>query len=545
MNRFLILILLVPGIFSQAQQKPITANSKIEKVTIFLKGAQITRSSDVSLPLGKSEIIFSEVSPKIEQQSIQVKANDAVTILAVSVQQNFLKEQQVRENIKSLETDKENLNDKIIITRSTLNIYKQEETLILKNQDIKGTTTTLKASELKDAADFQRQRLTEIYAKEFELDKSIKKMENDLSKINNQLYALNQQTNLATGEIAVTVMTKSSLNSHFTLDYMVNNAGWQPAYDIRVKDISSPLTIQQKAKVYQQSGEDWKEVKLSLSTGTPDKNATQPMLSPWFLGYKIPYSGIRVRGAASSAALEEVVVTGYGTRSDDAEPAPMTSKKETSLSQNAVQTNTTFQPTTVTYEIELPYTVMNDGKTYSVDIIEFNLKADYEYFAVPKLQQEAFLTAKITNWQDLNLLDGNANLFFEGTYLGTSYLDAQNAGDTMKISLGKDKGVIVKRVLQKDFSQKKFLGSTKSDTRQYEITIRNNKQQDISIRIEDQFPIPNTKEIEIGKLSYGNGNLDDTTQKVSWLVSLTSKKEEKLPFGFTIKYPKDKIVVLD
>ena len=261
------------------------------------------------------------------------------------------------------------------------------------------------------------------------------------------------------------------------------------------------------------------------------------------MGYKIAYSGIRVRGASSQ--LDEVVVVGYGVAKSDENDETMPRAIQGKAAGLSVQTVTTYQPTTTTYEIDLPYTVMNDGKTYSVDINEYSLKADYEYFAVPKIQQEAFLTAKITNWQDLNLLDGNANLFFEGTYLGTSYLDAKNADDTMKISLGKDKGVVVKRVLQKDFSQKKFLGSNKSDTRQYEITVRNNKQQDIQIRIEDQFPIPNNKEIEIGKLTYGNGSLDDTSQKVSWLVSLSSKKEEKLPFGFTVKYPKDKIVVLD
>ena len=132
----------------------------------------------------------------------------------------------------------------------------------------------------------------------------------------------------------------------------------------------------------------------------------------------------------------------------------------------------------------------------------------YEYYAVPKIEPDVYLTAKVIDWQELNLQPGEANLFFEGTYLGQSFLDVLNAGDTLKLSLGKDKGVVAKRTLQKEFSSKKFLGSNKTDTRQYEITIRNNKPQPINIIIEDQFPISTQKDIEIQDKKYDGARLN-------------------------------------
>ena len=174
-----------------------------------------------------------------------------------------------------------------------------------------------------------------------------------------------------------------------------------------------------------------------------------------------------------------------------------------------------------------------------------SLNALYEYFTIPKLESSAYLTAKITGWQELNLLPGEASLFFEGTYLGNSLLDVLSAGDTLNLSLGKDKSVVIKRTLMKDYSSKRFLGNNKSDSRKYEISVRNNKQQPVKIIVEDQFPVSTDKDIEVDKLSYENGKLDDDTKKISWTFSIDSKKENKLEMGYTVKYPKDKVLQLD
>lgn len=615
---------------ANAQNKK-NVESKIDKVTVFLEGAQTQRSAKVSLTPGKYELVFSSISPSIDAQSIQVKAEGQVTVLSVIHQQNFMKEQQKQEEIKELETQKESLLEKIALQRNILNVFKQEEALLVKNQQIGGANTGLKAVDLKEAADFQRNRLTEVYQKQMETDRQIRKQETELAKLNKQLNELNQKADISTSEIHVTVNAKETTNSLFTLTYLVRKSGWYPTYDIRVKDISSPINLQYKANVFQQSGEDWKDVKLYLSTGNPNESGTKPVVNPWFLKYyypnalsnqlqgrvagvsisttngvisgritdsrgnPVPGASITVKGARTGTAadangnffinagagspvlvvsavgmetseitptsanlnislreaassLGEVVVVGYSSGSgyNNWDNSPVNSanirkRKE----QTALTTSTLYQPTSTVYEIDDPYTILNDGKTYTVEIDGYEVKAQFEYYAAPKYETDAFLTARIADWQELNLLPGEANLFFEGTFLGKSTLDVTNAGDTLNLSLGRDKGVVVKRTLLKEYSSRKFMGSNKTDTRQYEIVIRNNKQQPISITIDDQFPITTMKEIEIQDRKYDGAKLDDDTQKLTWQLTIDPKKENKIGFRYEVKYPRDKVLQLD
>jgi len=631
---FLLQILLFIYFFQYAQVKKQTADSKINKVTVFLEGSQVERTAKASLTAGKQELVFSNISPNIEKQSIQVRADGNLTVLSVNHQQNFLKEQQKQDEIKELEEKKEQILFSITKEKNLLQVYKQEEGMMIKNQGI-GGNNGIKATDLKEAADFQRTRLTEIYQKQQEIEKEIKKLELEAGKINLQLIALNQKADLSTSEIIVTVQTKENITSNFTLTYLVKNSGWYATYDIRVKDISNPINLQYKANVFQSSGEDWKDVKLFLSTGNPNEKSDKPSIAPWYLRFHTYAAPIVIRGASSFAPgaasqlynnaisgrvvdekgqpipgvsiiikgtktgvasdnngnfrlnstsqtnsiivsavgfesrefiaskndvvnvsltpstqnLSEVVVTtGFGTRSsydgNDSYNKDEESNKR-KKDQTAIETIATYQPTTIVYEIQDPYSILNDGKTYTVDIDAFEIPALYEYYAIPKLEPEVYLTAKVIDWQDLNLLPGDANLFFEGTYLGQSFLDVLNATDTLKLSLGKDKGVVAKRTLLKEFSSKKFLGNNKTDTRQYEIAIRNNKQQPISIIVEDQFPISTQKDIEIQDKKYEGAKLNDDTQKLTWKQTLEPKKETKLNFRYEVKYPKEKTLHLD
>lgn len=630
-----IITLLAVTLFMQspAQTKK-NIDSKIEKVTVFLEGAQVQRSAKTNLAPGKHELVFTNISPSVDKQSIQVKADGNITVLSVIHQLNFLKEQQKQGEIKEVETQKETQLEKIALQKNILVVYKQEETMLIKNQQVGGANNGLKATDLKDAADFQRNRLTEVYQKQMETDRAVKKLEADLAKMNKQLAELNQKADISTSEIHVTLNAKETTNANFTVTYLVKQSGWFPTYDIRVKDISSPIHLQYKANVFQSSGEDWKDIKLFLSTGNPNENGTKPTVSPWYLRYVyntqpsvqirgissiqgnympgtisgfvrdengLPVAGasVLIKGtqtgtmtdaggffslaaspgnnvvvissvgylskelnAASSYVnvnlqtnnnkLEEVVVTAYGLQgkvaglniSDGSDYTTDRSFKK-KKAESSINTTTIYQPTTTIYEIEDPYTVLNDGKTYMVEIDGYEVKAMYEYYAAPKIEPDAFLTAKVIDWQELNLLPGEANLFFEGTFLGKSLLNVSAAGDTLNLSLGKDKGVVVKRTLLKEYSSKRFIGSNKTDTRQYEIVIRNNKQQPVSIVVEDQFPISTQKEIEVQDKKYEGAKLDDDTQRITWQFSVDPKKENKVGFKYEVKYPKEKVLQLD
>lgn len=616
-------IVLLQISFAQPTQKNI--DTKIEKATVFLNGAQINRSGKTTVSPGNSEIIFKGISPYINKQSIQVKAEGNFTVLSVVHKLNYLQEQTKQADVQKVEEQKEMVQDRINMETNMMSIYQNEENLLAKNQAIVAQNTGLKTTDLKEAADFHRQRLTELKLKETEVSKTLKKLYAEIAKLNKQQDELNKQASTATSEVVVTVQSAATANADFTLSYFVDKAGWYPTYDIRVKDITQPITMAYKANVYQSSGEDWKEVKLTLSTADPKQNGEKPNLPTWYLHYFTPqfyginntnsntynpnvrevsgrityqngqalsYATVMVKGTKTGTttdangnfritipynastivisavglqtrelfissnqmniamqnanqSLEEVVVVGYGTSrsaDEDFTSSYAKLKKEASIPLTVSERQNT---TSFSYDIETPYTILNDGKTSTVEMKQMEVPALYEYYCAPKLEQDVFLTAKITDWSDLNLLEGESNLFFEGTFIGKALINPKTAGDTLSLSLGRDKNIAVKRTSIKEFSKKQFLGSNKIDYRTFEISIRNNKKQSINLIIEDQYPISTMKEVEVDKIENKEAELDTETGKLKWIINLDAGKEKKVGFKYSVKYPKGNTIILE
>ena len=254
------LIIVLSFISSIGQTRSIPAESKIRQVIVFVQGAQVERTSRLTIPAGRSEIVFSNISPQLEKQSIQLKADQNITVIAVNQQVNFLKAQADRQEISELEENLTEQSDKLDWEKNMLQVYKQEEIMLQKNQQI-GGNDGLKTTELKEAMDYQRMKMTEVLQKQAETNKRIKSIEKNISKIRHQLTEMNQRKDVSTSDIIVQVSSAKVLETEFVLSYLVRNAGWNPTYDIRVKNISSPIEIVQKANISQQSGEDWKEVR--------------------------------------------------------------------------------------------------------------------------------------------------------------------------------------------------------------------------------------------------------------------------------------------
>ncbi len=618
----LLFLFAVPFTVIAQSVKRVPVETKMEQVTVFMKGAQVKRTAKQTITTGKQEIVFTGISTDIEKQSVQVKAEGKLTILSVRVQRDFLKEQEVREEIKTVQNRSDLLVEKITLTSKMLEVFKQEESMIIKNQQISGSTVTLKPEELRLALDFQRSRLAEVLKQQLSLQKEIDEMQKERTKLLNQLTEMNRKFDLSTNEIVVLADVKENATVPFEITYLVQKAGWYPSYNIRVKDVVSNLQLEMNANVYQTSGENWNNIKLVLSTGNPNENNSKPIMSPWFISYMdaqmsntmkqwfiggtdqmltgritddkgvpVPGASVVIKGTNTGTVtdangfykikangtsqpltvssvgynvaefvagtgfmnvalkqteqnLNEVVVVGYGTsRSDDYDKGYVERKKE--VKSIPLQITTTFQPITIQYEIEEITSVNNDGKTNTLSINETSIAAYYEYYSAPKLDEAAYLTAKISNWQDLNLIPGETNLFYEGTYLGKSYLDLSTGSDTLLLSLGVDKGITVKRTMLKEFSIKKFLGSNRTDTRQFEIIVRNNKNVPVNLVLEDQFPISTIKEIEVDDLKYEGAKLNDETKVFTWNYSIDPKQSKKMQFSYSVKYPKEKKLQLE
>lgn len=519
--------------------QPKTLNSTIERVTVFFSGAQVTRTASTPLSTGRSELVFKGLTPNLDTRSVQVRGEGDFTVLSVTPRTNFLESATKRDTIKDLEEELAVLQDRITLENNQLSVLQQEEAFLQRNQvQLLGVSnTTAKLEDLKQVAEYQRIRLSEILNKKFEIQKDLAKLKLSTTRINAQLLEMNAKKNTITSEIVVVVNAPAATSAKFSLSYVVPNAGWKPIYDLRVKDIATPLSMQMKANVQQATSEDWKDVRLTLSSGNPMESGLKPELQTWRLGFVQPVSKLYDK-------LEESAVVNNVTANVAVRAAKNNNDDEKPKGYFSLQVKESQQMTATSFDIDLPYTIPSDNKPQTVEIKSLDLPATYQYFAAPKLDKDAFLTAQIVDWEQYNLLSGEANLFLEGTFMGKTLLNTLTTDDTLNISLGRDKNVVVMRTKLKDFSKTKFLSDKRTDSRGFETTVRNKRGQPLSITIEDQVPISTTKDIEI-VTETGDAVVDLPTGKLTWKLDVPAGKEKKVKFNYKVTYPKAQKVILE
>jgi uncharacterized protein (TIGR02231 family) len=529
-----ILFLLLAGSFLTAQE-PTAVSSKIRSVTVFLSGAQVTRNASTTLEPGSSILAFKNLPSSINPQSIQVEGRGAFTILSVQHTINYLQSPAKTKEVQRLQDSLILLQDQLATEKVMLSACQEQEEFLKANKQIGGSNTGVNINDLKLASDYLKNTLAETGKQKIRINRTIIQLSEKITRINNQLNTLNS-TNKPTSEIMVTVSSAARTGAELQISYLVNEAGWAPEYDLRATDISKPVDITYKAGVYQSSGEDWDNVKLSLSTGNPSQGGTKPEIQPWFLDfYQQVYlkkdKSLRSVTAKSEApaayAMEEVAV-------EDAAAGSI-----------ADFTTVVEAQTTTEYEIGVPADVPPDGQPHQVEIKKATLPASYAYYCVPKLDPDAFLVARISGWEELNLLSGPMNLYFEGTYVGQSQLDAGSTRDTLEISMGRDKNINVKRERMKDFTSRQVIGGNRKDVRGFEITVRNRKKQDIDLVLEDQLPVSSNKEITVETVDISGASLNKENGKLVWKLKLAPADSKKLKLVYEVKYPKDRQVILE
>ncbi|OIO99241.1 MAG: hypothetical protein AUJ98_11640 [Bacteroidetes bacterium CG2_30_33_31] len=535
----LFFIALILTAVNNLNAKEINVKSVIKSVTVFRNGAQVNQSASMIINAGRNELVFSKLAMSLNAESIQVSGKGDFTILSVYHRLNYL--DKLKQNLRIVElTDSiELISKQMEYINSEINVYTEESSMIRANKVIGSQQQGVKVSELELAANFFRKRLTEIFTKTLDLNYKLKNLNKTKNQLQNQLNTLSSNSTEAVSEIVVEVIAEKTVNASVDLSYIVNEAGWNPEYDIRAIDINKPIELHARALIYQNTGVDWKNVMLTISTGNPNQSGIMPTLYTWYLNYRTVGSKNRRLEATSysnAGATEDKALMGMAYAPAQGR-ALMKSKSDASNSAN--YTTATQTQTNVKYEISIPYNVPSSNKVTSVKIQKYNLAASYRYFCVPKLDEDVFLQARITGWEDLKLVPGNVNIFFEGTYVSKSYLNPESFIDTLDISLGRDKSIIVKREKTEDKNKNSLIGGSKKIERNWKISIRNAKNQDIHLVIEDQIPLSRNKEIEVEMLENSGAKYDAITGKLSWEFDLKPKNTNTLNFSYQVKYPKD------
>jgi uncharacterized protein (TIGR02231 family) len=533
-NQLLTSALVMSSLVAAAQpDKPV--DSKITEVTVFLNKAQVTRVVKTRVEAGKTNVIITGLSSQLDPQSVQVAGKGSVIILGTSHQQNFLNEFNQPKAIQALRDSVETLQRQLTLEQSQKEILNKEEQMLLSNQKIGGANQNLTVAELKAMADFYRTRLGDIVTSRMKQDEKVKKLNERIAKLNTQINSQNELYRRNTSELVVSVSAEAATTVELQVRYVVANAGWSPVYDLRAVDTKNPVQLSYKANVFQSTGEEWSNVKLKLSTANPNLSGLKPELYSWYLDFYYPIerslqgrvAGMKIKSAPMSMEMDK--------RSEvaDAEEVAESISEYTSIIQTTLNTE---------FDIALPYTVASSAKPVVVDIRNYDMKADYIYSVAPKLDMDAFLMARATGWEEFNLLPGEANIFFEGTFVGKSFIDPNNIKDTLAISLGRDKRIVVKREKLKDLTSKNFIGSSRKESYTWEISVRNTKTDAVKIIIEDQVPVSQNTQIEVTTVELGGSRYNKDTGKLVWELELKPNETRKLVYKFEVKYPKDKQV---
>lgn len=618
---FLTLFLSIQA-FSQ-DLKETTLTSQIKDVTLFLSGAQVFENATGQIPSGESVILLKGLSPYLDEKSIQVKGQGNFIIQAVNKRLDFLSEKEVGEKVKVLESQIEVIQKSQTLSQNRLQVLATKASVLAANKDLGGSQSGPTMAELRAALDFFDAELTKITNEELKIKAEISEGETKMQQLRNQISAMQETQNKSTSEIRIRVKAPAAGTATLQVNYLVANAGWYPKYDVRVKTINDPLQLNYKAEVYQNTGVDWKNVKLRFSNANPNQSGQSPNLDKWELNYArfttvnkfsvpqtpgtvsgvvldeqgrpIPGATVLVKGTTIGTAtdregrysltlpsnaqnlvfsfigfvlqeeriqgrsnvsvnlipdtqmLSEVVVTGYGSMEKRELTGAMAVRNGRSNSMEAAPLMTTFVENQTTVEIEVaePYSIKTNGERTLVDLKAYDIPATYRYTAIPKLDKDAFLIAEIAEWNQYSLLEGESNLYFEDGFVGRSILNAAALQDTLQVSMGRDRSIVMQREKVDQFSKKRTIGSNITESRGYEITLKNNKSQAVTLVVKDQIPVSVNSSIIVTLGELSKGNLDTQTGIVTWEVTLAPGAQQKLSFQYEVKYPKSERIILD
>ena len=542
MKRFFLTLITVLSITYSYAQSPLSFNSRLESVTVYSTGAELNHKAKVNLPAGTSEIILNNMANAIDESSIQVSVPSSVTILSTSFSRDFLKNEnkspayiKVEDSLQIVKKELNKVQNKRIVEENLL-------VLLDKNQAIGGVNTGVNVAELIKVADYYKSKQLELRNNIFSLKEAEEKQQKKIDRMQQQLQELSLDKTGTTGQIVLQVMATAAGTGDFNISYLSPNAAWIAFYDLRAENTSSPLKIVYKANVTQSTGLDWKKVKLSLSTGNPSQNGTAPLLSAWFLQFGEPQyaydrkkqayqNRIQTMEARVPMKDEQMLAGAVMTK-----PVIQGQVAGVALTQNENMLNASF-------DIEIPYDIASNSKPHSVTLKEFSQPANFKYYSVPKVDGDAFLMAEITNYDKLNLLPGEANIIFENSYVGKSFIDPNATTDTLNLSMGRDKKITIKREKVAEQTGVKFIGSSKKQTFTYEVRLRNGKKEAVNLLLKDQYPVSTDKDMEVELLAAEGAAINKETGVLTWKLKLEAGATQTIRISYSVKYPKDKNIL--
>lgn len=524
----------------------------ITEVTVYRSGAKVSSVASVRIPAGNSEVVFENLSPYFSSTSLQVKISGDATLNSAVFQMKTPGPGPENPRTPILRDSLVGLGDDLSRIRDERDVLTTENMLLSRKAEQIGAYTpgnpasmSISVAELRELTAYYRQRMLEIKNRLLDLAIKERKINELYKKIQENLVRLQPNTANQTGEIVLKLEAATAQSVEITCTYVVTQAGWTPIYDLRSEGLDKALQLVYKASVINRSGFDWKNVRLHLSSANPLLNNNRPVLTPVFVDFRPVYAyydkkkQMPEQQATNTYNLAQVQSVDMGR----ARMEESIAKDELALIDIEPLEEEQDDPLLANFDLPKPQTILADGQANVITVEEKDMPATYEYHAVPKLDPAVFLLAKVADYGKYNLLPGTANIFYQDTYVGQTFVNPQTVADTLLISLGRDEQITIKRVQPKDFTERrKSFNSSIRETYVFEIAIKNNKSVPVQIEILDQIPVSKQKEIEVSLEEKDGAEYNETFGKLKWKLQIPANQSKRVQFSYSVKYPKDKPV---
>lgn len=497
--------------------------SEVSKATVFSNQAQITRVQSVKLEKGNNQVKFIGLENQIMSPTIQVSGTGGITVLSTFVRNEPMPKSLQSKEIISLLDEIEELKRKENLTGKQAQNLEYEKNAILYNKSANGTNSGFNLDNMLDLTEFYRNHLNKLDSLVYEKQQQVIEYRTKRNELNEELTKMGYKSNGTV--MSMDILSDKAQTVTLKLEYVAQSIGWTPFYEIRTEGIGDEVKAICKAKIYQNSSVDWKNVELTLSTTSPTNVGVLPTVHPWVLRFQSQMRNSKRKDLAYSQS-NTVYAPAAELSYDSKSGAEYTVATESMVSRE--------------FSISVPYSISGNNGKAAVAIEEFNMKANYLYYSAPKYNCNVFLIANIQEWEQYNFLPGSANLFLEGTFVGTTFLNPNSAEDTLSLILGIDKSIVIEREKIKDFSRNAMLGGKKKVDMGIQITVKNKKQLEVQLMLEDQVPISSDESIEVAVKEISGATKETETGKLTWRESIPSGDTKVFKIKYEVKYPKSK-----
>ncbi|HTZ19826.1 MAG TPA: mucoidy inhibitor MuiA family protein [Opitutaceae bacterium] len=540
------------------------ANSRISAVTVYADRAVVTRTATIAVPAtGPLEIVFANLPATLVEQSLQVSGRGTAqaTILDVTARAAYLdftpneRVKVLEDELRGLQKQRRGLDDHSKLLDEQRASLGRVEAALTSPANKDAARPTLE--DLTKLLSFLGEQRGKLVADTAALDEQREELQVKIDATQQQLNELRGARGRTVKNVTVRLAAASPGQLDLALCYAVPGAGWTPAYDARLRAEERAVELAYFGVVRNGTGEDWKEVALTLSTARPALGGGAPELPAWIVDVAKPMpaglpavnnfadrSQLKLRSSAGMATWGAKAMTFGPTESNALAEAAAPVMLDAAVASATVES----AATSATFKITTPVTLPADNTTQKVAIATAKLAANLQFQATPKLSETAFLSAYVTNSSDYPLLAGAVSTFLDDTFVAASSLKTVMPGEKFELALGADEGIAIKRKLVNRFAEDTGLTSKyRRVTYEFLVTVTNNKKTAEKVVFKDVVPVSRDEKIEVKLLAPAERDLGtkeapkeisrEEDGKLVWRLNLKPGEKRELPLKFSVEYP--------